>query len=65
MNPIVEKLRKLRSEMPWTSSEDAHAQMERNRQIVAQASAPAATPKHGPTAQTHEAGSNLISVKVG
>ena len=45
MNPIVEKLRKLRSEMPWTSSEDAHAQMERNRQIVAQASAPAATPK--------------------
>ena len=41
MNPIVEKLRKLRSEMPWRSSGDAHAQMERNREIVAQASGPA------------------------
>ena len=41
MNPIVQKLRKLRSEMPWRSSGDAHAQMERNREIVAQASGPA------------------------
>lgn len=35
MNPTLEKLRRIRSQMPWTSSEEAYAQMERNREIVA------------------------------
>ena len=41
----VAKIRQLRLSMPWTSSEDAHAQMERNRQIVAERSSTSAPVK--------------------